>query len=180
MYYFGKRLWSSAPTESFRLPYVLHLLKFKITKNVSRGFMLAISISRTVFSITYSCRSNIQAFTLVLCVLDVLLNLLYFSLIQLSIGLNSFYQLSIGMSRGFLFMDYKKAFSGNLLQLRAGHKLSLQALGDILGISNQAVSLLEKGKNVPSFNVLMALANYFDVSIDYLVGRTENPNSHKT
>jgi transcriptional regulator with XRE-family HTH domain len=77
-------------------------------------------------------------------------------------------------------MNYKDIFSSNLLRLRKEHKLSLQALGDILGISNQAVSLLEKGKNVPSFNVLIAIADFFDVSLDYLVGRTENPNSHKT
>lgn len=77
-------------------------------------------------------------------------------------------------------MNYKQIFSRNLLRLRKEHKLSLQALGDILGISNQAVSLLEKGQNVPRFSVLMAIADYFDVSLDYLVGRTDNPNSHKT
>lgn len=76
-------------------------------------------------------------------------------------------------------MNYKNIFSNNLLRLRKERKLSLQALGDILGISNQAVSLLEKGKNVPRFNVLIAIADYFDVSLDYLVGRTDNPNSHK-
>lgn len=38
----------------------------------------------------------------------------------------------------------------------------------------------EYGKNKPSFDALIALADYFDVSIDYLVGRTDNPNSHKS
>lgn len=77
-------------------------------------------------------------------------------------------------------MNYKDCFSNNLLRLRKKHNLSLQALGDILGITNQAVSLLERGKNVPSFNVFIAIADYFDVSLDYLIGRAKNPNSHKS
>jgi len=72
-------------------------------------------------------------------------------------------------------MNYQIFFSRRLCRLRKEKKLSLQALGDILSISNQAVSLLEKGKNAPSFAVLCALADYFDVSIDYLVGRSDDP-----
>ena len=37
----------------------------------------------------------------------------------------------------------------------------------------------EAGKVDPPTSKLIALADYFDVSIDYLVGRTDNPNSHK-
>lgn len=76
-------------------------------------------------------------------------------------------------------MNYKNSFSENLLRIRKERKLSLQALGDTLGISNQAVSLLEKGKNSPSFEILCSLADYFGVSIDYLVGRTDNPEMNK-
>lgn len=76
-------------------------------------------------------------------------------------------------------MDYRTNFSANLAALRKEHKLTLVQLGDILGIKNQSVSLLEKGKNVPSFDTLIALADYFDVSIDYLVGRSDRPEIHK-
>ncbi len=75
-------------------------------------------------------------------------------------------------------MDNRIIFAKNLLDLRKTNNLSLVALGDILGISNQAVSLLEKGKRSPSFEILIAIADYFDVSLDYLVGRSDDPTRH--
>lgn len=72
-------------------------------------------------------------------------------------------------------MDYKESFSTKLLSLRKENDLSLEALGNILGISNQAVSLLEKGKRSPSFEVFFAIAEYFNVSTDWLLGRTDDP-----
>lgn len=76
-------------------------------------------------------------------------------------------------------MDYKTTFSNNLLRLRKENKLSLRKLGGILGITNQAVSLLEQGKNSPKFSVLTTIADYFEVSIDYLIGRCNDPDMHK-
>ena len=60
--------------------------------------------------------------------------------------------------------------------MRKERGLSLIALGEQLSITDEAVRLLEKGKRSPSFEVLCALAEFFGVSIDYLVGRTDNPN----
>lgn len=75
-------------------------------------------------------------------------------------------------------MDYRDIFSSRLTVLRKERKLTLVQLGDVLGIKNQSVSLLEKGKNVPSFDTLIALADYFNVSLDYLVGRSDEPRIH--
>lgn len=72
-------------------------------------------------------------------------------------------------------MDNCTVFAQKLLELRKTNNLSLMALGRVLGISNQAVSLLENGKQSPSFETLIAIANYFDVSLDYLVGRSDDP-----
>ena len=36
----------------------------------------------------------------------------------------------------------------------------------------------EYGKVVPSAAILIALADYFDVSLDYLVGRSDDPQRH--
>ena len=72
-------------------------------------------------------------------------------------------------------MDYRKNFSERLSVLRKQHGLSLAALGETLGVTDEAVRLLEKGKRSPSFEVLCALADYFDVSLDYLVGRSDDP-----
>lgn len=75
-------------------------------------------------------------------------------------------------------MDYRNNFSSTLSGLRKGKKVSLAHLGEAIGVSNQAISLLEQGNRSPSFEVLCALADYFDVSLDYLVGRSDNPARH--
>lgn len=75
-------------------------------------------------------------------------------------------------------MDNRSVFAQRLLELRKANNLSLVALGAVLNISNQAVSLLEKGKRAPSFEVLIAIADHFNVSIDYLVGRSDDPTRH--
>ena len=72
-------------------------------------------------------------------------------------------------------MDYRKNFSECLSALRKQNGMSLVALGEALGVSDEAVRLMEKGRRSPSFEVLCALADYFDVSLDYLVGRSDIP-----
>ena len=54
----------------------------------------------------------------------------------------------------------------------------MAALGEYLSVTDEAVRLLEKGKRSPSFEVLCALADYFDVSLDYLVGRSDDPGRY--
>lgn len=76
-------------------------------------------------------------------------------------------------------MDFRKAISSNISALRKEQGLTLVQMGEILGIKNQSVHTLENGKTVPSFDTLMALACHFDCSVDFLVGRTDNRNSHK-
>jgi len=76
-------------------------------------------------------------------------------------------------------MNYRENFSTNIRKLRKERNMTTRALADILGITNQAVSLLELSKRSPSFEVLCAMADYFDVSLDNMVGRNDNPDSHK-
>lgn len=38
---------------------------------------------------------------------------------------------------------------------------------------------VEKRNAKPSIEIIEKIANYFDCSVDYLLGRTDNPNSHK-
>ncbi len=75
-------------------------------------------------------------------------------------------------------MEYRKNFSEHLTALRKQKNVSLVSLGQHLGVTDEAVRLLEKGKRSPSFEVLCALADYFDVSLDYLVGRSDDPARH--
>ena len=44
-----------------------------------------------------------------------------------------------------------------------------------IGVAEQQYQIYEYGKKVPSALVLIALADYFDVSLDYLVGRSDEP-----
>ena len=72
-------------------------------------------------------------------------------------------------------MDFRENFSEHLAELRKSKGLSMSALGEIMNITDEAIRLMERGKRSPSFEVLCALADYFDVSLDYLVGRSDNP-----
>lgn len=72
-------------------------------------------------------------------------------------------------------MEYRKNFAGRLAELRKRENISFLDLGRTLGVTDEAVRLLEKGKRSPSFEILCAIADYFDVSLDYLVGRSEDP-----
>ena len=63
-------------------------------------------------------------------------------------------------------------FSEILRELRKEKKVSQKAVGALLGISDRNVRFYESGEHRPDFEGLLVLADYFDVSIDYLVGRT--------
>lgn len=77
-------------------------------------------------------------------------------------------------------MDFRKNFSEKLSTVRKSKNLSMADLAAYLGITVEAVRLMERGKRSPSFEVLCNLAEYFDVSIDYLVGRTDNPTVNRS
>ncbi len=63
-----------------------------------------------------------------------------------------------------------------LIQLRKQQKITQDTLAKELGISRQAYSNYELGNREPDFDTLKKLANYFNVSIDYLVGNSDTPN----
>lgn len=58
-----------------------------------------------------------------------------------------------------------------LKELRINNKITQQELGDIINVSKVSISGYEKGTRIPSLDTLIELANYFKVSIDYLIGR---------
>ena len=52
----------------------------------------------------------------------------------------------------------------------------MQALAEVVGLKNKSsIALFESESSVPSAGVLVALADYFGVSLDYLVGRSDDP-----
>lgn len=64
-------------------------------------------------------------------------------------------------------------FSTRLKALRNESKVSSASLASSVGISRPAISQFENAANAPSIDTLIALADYFNVSLDYLVGRTD-------
>lgn len=63
-----------------------------------------------------------------------------------------------------------------LSRLRIAKKRTHQDLADYLGITRQAYSNYESGKRDVDTSTLNKLADYYDVSIDYLLGRSNNPS----
>ena len=65
-------------------------------------------------------------------------------------------------------------------ELRERHGMSQVALARKLDASINAINMLEVGSTrAPHIDRLIALAELFDVSIDYLVGLTDDPGSAK-
>ena len=66
-------------------------------------------------------------------------------------------------------------FKERLKELRTARRATQKELGEYLGISTRAYQYYEQGERYPDFEGLLALADYFKVSIDYLVGRSDEP-----
>ena len=60
----------------------------------------------------------------------------------------------------------------NLRLLRESHKLSQQKLADQIGLTQPQIHGYETNAYEPEIAVLKAFANFFNTSIDYLVGNT--------
>lgn len=58
--------------------------------------------------------------------------------------------------------------------LRESKKLTQQELADKLNLSRVRYNNYETGKRNPDYEVLQLIANFYDVSIDYLLGKTES------
>ncbi len=62
--------------------------------------------------------------------------------------------------------------------LREEKELSQLELAKILNISNSTLSQYEAGNRVPGDDIKKKIANYFNVSVDFLLGRTEERNPY--
>lgn len=63
----------------------------------------------------------------------------------------------------------KNTFGKRLIELRENKNLSRQKVADDLGISRASLEYYEKGKRTPDIETLLKLANYFEVTCDYLI-----------
>ncbi len=65
-------------------------------------------------------------------------------------------------------------FALRLKELRENINLSQNTLSQELGVSQGTVGMWETGERTPKLDVLNKIAKYFNVSIDYLVGNTDD------
>ena len=66
------------------------------------------------------------------------------------------------------------SFGAILFQLRKNSGLKREELAEYLGCSSAAVGNYENGNRNPDFDTLVKIADKFNVSTDYLLGRSEN------
>ena len=62
-----------------------------------------------------------------------------------------------------------------LKELREKRGMSQVRLAIELGLNQNTISRYESGAREADYRTLIAIADYFDVSLDYLLGRTDNP-----
>lgn len=60
-------------------------------------------------------------------------------------------------------------------ELRKAAGLSQKELGEVLGLSQNAISTIESGSRGTTIEKLVLLAEFFHVSTDYLLGITDDP-----
>ena len=66
-----------------------------------------------------------------------------------------------------------------LKQLREENGMAQKEVAAILHVSNGTISNYESGIHSPNLDTLCAIADYYGVSVDYLLGRTDSPYSEK-
>jgi len=71
------------------------------------------------------------------------------------------------------------SFSIRLKELRQNKGVTQKEVSNVIGITDRAYYDFERGKSKPAFDTLRAIAEYFNVSVDYLLGRTDKPEVNK-
>lgn len=62
-----------------------------------------------------------------------------------------------------------------LKEIRVDSRMKQREVAEYLGINLRTYQGYETGRSEPAIKKLIALADYFDVTMDYLVGRTDEP-----
>ena len=70
-------------------------------------------------------------------------------------------------------------FSERLKSLRLSKNLKQSDMAKIINLSTRGYQSYETNDRKPSYDNLILISDYFNVSIDYLVGRTDNPELNK-
>lgn len=66
-----------------------------------------------------------------------------------------------------------------LKEVREAKKVSQIKLAIDLGLNQNSISRYENGQREADYKTLISFADYFNVSVDYLLERTNNPKTNK-
>lgn len=66
-------------------------------------------------------------------------------------------------------------FGTHLKDIRKSRGITQKQLAHAIGASESGIQNYELGTRKPTYDMLIALADYFNVSLDYLVGRSDDP-----
>lgn len=69
-------------------------------------------------------------------------------------------------------------FATQLKAIRKNKGITQKQLAAAIGASERGIQQYELGERKPAFDALLSLADYFDVSLDYLCGRSDDPARH--
>ncbi|TVY01091.1 helix-turn-helix domain-containing protein [Paenibacillus cremeus] len=67
-------------------------------------------------------------------------------------------------------------YGDRIAKLREKHSLTQEGLSSKLGITRASLSHYENNRREPTYETIAAIANIFKVSIDYIIGRTDDPH----
>lgn len=67
-------------------------------------------------------------------------------------------------------------FAERFRQLRKVRHMTQAECGSLFGVGQQAVGKWEQGTGSPDYDALITIADHFNVTTDYLLGRTDIPN----
>ena len=69
-------------------------------------------------------------------------------------------------------------FGERLKELRKSKNITQKDFATILHVTERAYQNYEMNSSTPNYKLLLTIADYFNVSLDYLVGRTDNYELH--
>lgn len=78
------------------------------------------------------------------------------------------------------FFFFFPSFAIRVKELRVSKGLTMEQLANDIGSTRATISNFENEQKKPSLDMVIKLADYFQTSIDYLVGRTDDPTFHRT
>lgn len=73
----------------------------------------------------------------------------------------------------------QKLLGKKIRKLRIERGYTLKQLGEMLNLGESTISMYETGKRNPDYDTLTKIAEIFNVTTDYLLGRTNEPNPNK-